>query len=65
MNVTGSGDRNVAQDLYRSAILREVTAMRREGVYVCMGNVMARMPTYHQDILWNTLWALALEGRLA
>jgi hypothetical protein len=63
--VTGRGDATIASDLYRSAILREVASMRHEGVYVCMANVMARMPTYHQEILWNTLWVLAHEGKLS
>ena len=63
--VTGHGDRSIAQDLYRSAALAEIARMRREGVYVCIGNALARMPTYNQEILNNTLWALACEGRLA
>jgi len=54
-----------SQDLYRSDVLREVAAMKREGVYVCMGNVIKRMPDCHQDILWGTLWALAREGKLS
>jgi hypothetical protein len=54
-----------SQDLYRSDVLREVAAMKREGVYVCMANVIKRMPTCHQDILWSTLWSLAREGRLS
>ncbi len=62
--VTGSGDLRVAHDLYRSAVLREVAIMRRECVYVCMTNVMMRMPNYNQTILWNTLWTLAREGAL-
>jgi len=63
--VTGPGDRSIAQDLYRTAILQEIVLMRREGVYVCMGNVMARMPSYNREILWGTLWCLALEGQLS
>jgi hypothetical protein len=63
--VKGPGYAPIAQDLYRSAALREISIMRREGVYVCMGNVMARMATYNQEILWNTLWALAREGGLS
>lgn len=39
--------------------------MCREGVYVSMGNIMARMPRYNQEILWAALWDLAREGRLA
>lgn len=63
--VTGPGDRSIAQDLYRTSILQELALMRREGVYVCMGNVMSRMPSYNREILWGTLWALALEGQLS
>ena len=63
--VTGPGDRSVAQDLYQSAALAEIALMRREGVYVCIGNVLARMPKCNQEILNNVLWALALEGRLS
>lgn len=63
--VTGRGDALIAQDLYRSAALREISIMRREGVYVCIGNVLARMPTYNQEMLSNTLWMLAREGKLA
>ena len=63
--VTGLGDLNVAQDLYRSAALAEIARMRHEGVYICIGNVLARMPKYNQEMLSSTLWALAREGRLA
>lgn len=63
--VTGPGDLTIAQDLYRTAILGELALMRREGVYVSMGNVMSRMPSYNQEILWGTLWALTLEGKLS
>lgn len=63
--VIGLGDLRVAHDLYRTAVLREVERMRREGVYVCMGNVMSRMPDYNQEILCGTLWALAREGKLS
>lgn len=63
--VTGPGDPSIAQDLYRTAILREIALMRGEGVYVCMANVMARMPSYNQGILGGTLWVLALEGQLS
>jgi hypothetical protein len=62
---TGPGDLRVAHDLYRSAILREVAIMRREGIYVCMANVTTRMPNHNQEILWEALWMLALEGELA
>lgn len=63
--VAGPGDLSIAQDLYRIAILREISLMRREGLYVSMGNVMSRMPEYNQKILWEVLWALALEGKLS
>ena len=63
MNIPG--DRGVAQDLYRSAALAEVARMRCEGVYVCIGNVLARMPECNQEMLSNTLWILAREGRLS
>lgn len=62
---TGRGDAQIAQDLYRSAALREISIMRCEGVYVCIANVLARMPTYNQEMLSNTLWTLAREGKLA
>jgi hypothetical protein len=55
--VTGTGDKSVAQDLYRSAALAKIARMRHASVYVCIGNVLARMP--------RTLWSLAIEGRLA
>lgn len=64
-SLTGPGDRCVAQDLYRTAILGELGHMRREGVYVSMDNIMARMLRYNQEILWGVLWALALEGGLS
>ena len=63
--VTGPGERSIAQDLYRTAILQEIALMRREEVYVCMGNVMSRMPDYNQEILWGMLWVFALEGQLS
>lgn len=63
--VNGIGCASIAQDLYRSAILQVVAELRREGVYVCMSNVIARMPSHNQDMLWNTLWVLAREGALA
>jgi hypothetical protein len=61
----GQGDPSVAADLYRSAVLSEVASMRREGVYVCFANIQTRMSAYNQEILWNTLWTLAREGRLS
>jgi len=61
---TGTGDISIAQDLYRSAALAEIALMRREGVYICIGNILARMPKYNQQILNGTLWSLALEGKL-
>jgi hypothetical protein len=64
-SVTGSGDHRIAQDLYRSAALAEIARMRREGVYICIGNVIARMPAYNLEILNGTLWALAFEGKLS
>lgn len=64
-SLTGPGDLCVAQDLYRTAILGELWRMRRQGVYVSMDNIMARMPSYNQEILWGALWALALEGGLS
>jgi hypothetical protein len=63
--VTGPGDRSIAQDLYQSAALAEIALMRREGVYVCIGNVLARMSKYNQAMLSSALWTLAFEGRLA
>lgn len=62
--VTGLGDLRVANDLYEVAVLREVSIMRRESVYVCFGNIMARMPKYNQQILWDLLWAMARDGKL-
>lgn len=61
---TGHGDLNIAQDMYRSAVLAEVARMRQEGIYVCFSNILARMPAYNQDMLNNTLWAIAREGLL-
>jgi hypothetical protein len=63
--VTGSGNFRVARDLYEIAVLREVVVMRREGVYVCFANIMARMPSYNQQILWDLCWTMALEGKLS
>lgn len=59
---TGHGDLIIAQDLYRGTALAEIQRMRAEGVYVCIGNVLARMSSYNQDMLNNTLWAIAREG---
>ncbi len=59
----GIGDRTVAQDLYQTAARCEIVAMRKEGVYVCIGNILSRMPAYNQEILNRVLWSMALtEG---
>lgn len=63
--VTGPGDLRIARDLYQTAVLSAVERMQREGVYVCMDNIMKRMLSYNQKILWDVLWELACEGRLA
>ena len=62
---SGAGAANIAQDLYHSAALAEIAQMRREGVYVCIGNVLARMPKYNQEMLNTTLWAIAFEGGMS
>jgi hypothetical protein len=60
----GHGDMTVATDLYRSAALFTIGSMRRSGEFVCIGNVLARMPEYNRDMLNDTLWSLAIEGAL-
>lgn len=61
---TGPGDRKVAFDLYCSAILQEATAMRRAGTYVCLSNILARLPSYNAQILTDAFWSLAIGGQL-
>ncbi len=63
--VVGKGDRSVATDLYHTAILQEVDAMRREGIYVCQANIQSRMASYNQDMLANTFWTMCLNGEIA
>ncbi len=63
--VVGKGERSVAADLYHSAILQEVDAMRRDGVYVCQANLQRRMLSYNQDMLVNTFWTMCRNGEIA
>lgn len=63
--MTGPGDPSIAQDLYRTAIFGEVALMWCKEVYVSMDNLMSRMPSYNQEILWIALWGLMLEGKLS
>lgn len=61
---SGFGHVGVAYSLYETAALREVARMRTEGVYVCIGNALARLPEYDGVMMTNVLWQLALSGRL-
>lgn len=60
----GCGDIACAQSLYETAILQECAAMRRDGVYVCLANLQARMPSYTASILLDAFWNLARNGAL-
>jgi hypothetical protein len=60
----GHGNHNVAASLYASEALRVASSLRREGVYVCHANIIARMSNYNLEILNNVLWSLSIGGQL-
>lgn len=60
----GFGERSVAASLYETEVRRVAADLRREGVYVCHANIIARMSGYNQEILNNVLWSLSLGGHL-
>jgi hypothetical protein len=63
--ITGNGSKGIAHSLYSTAVLSEVSLMKREGTFVSFAAIMARMPSYNQSILWEVLWDLSREGSLS
>lgn len=57
--------RAIAESMYHRAALLVAQGLRREGKYVCIASVQARMPEYNQDILKDVLFAMALSGELS